>query len=130
MLIVGSESIANTFGLLALGCTFVGFAPSIIHLIKKNLPQTRFILQIARIGLLVAIALGLAHGLIMTQKSAIDFYNLKTYWIYAEGLFTLNLLVFLTLSFKELKLDNKKLNYFIYGGLFLVIYHVWQYLSF
>lgn len=118
-----TDFIGNSFGIIALGSCLVAFSPTIVSSSKKYLPHKKSILNLANIGLLFSIFCGLVHGLIMTQKTEIDFYSIKTYWVYGAGLFTLNLLIFLALEFKELKLDFKKLNYFTYAGLFLVVCH-------
>lgn len=118
-----TDFIANSFGIIAFGSCIVAFLPTITSLIKNYLPNKKSILKLANIGLLFGIFFGLVHGLLMTQNLDIDFYSIKTYWVYGAGLFTLNLLIFLALEFKELKLDSKKLNYFTYAGLFLIVCH-------
>ena len=116
--------VANVLGLLAFGSCILAFYPTISRVTKQYLPSKNFILKVAHFGVLLSIFFGLVHGLIMTQKTAIDFYDLHTYWVYGAGLFTLNLLIFLAFSFKELTTEFKKLNYFTYAGLFLLICHL------
>ena len=118
--------IANILGFLSLMSAAVAFSPCIISTVKKRLKHQRSLLKIARIGLIITVGLALVHGLLTTQLESIDFYNLHTYWVYAVGLFSFNLIVFLTFTFTELKADNKKLNYFSYGALLLLIFHVGQ----
>lgn len=115
--------IGNTFGIMALISCLIAFLPTIGSLSQKFLSNKRAILNLANIGLLFSIFCGLVHGLIMTKTAEIDFYNLKTYWVYGAGLFTLNLFIFLALEFKQMKFDFKQLNYFTYAGLFLIACH-------
>lgn len=75
-------------------------------------------------GLIAAIFFALSHGLLMTQKDNIDFYNLKTYWTYAEGLLALNFLIMLAFNFTKIQLDRKRFAFFIYALLFLVVCHL------
>ena len=72
---------------------------------------------------MLTISLGLIHGLLMTQRADIDFYNLNTYWLYAEGVFVYNLFVFCIFAFSQLKSELKKLNYFSYAALFSILCH-------
>ena len=118
--------VANTLGILSLMSSIIAFSPSLLRLDKKTHIQKKYLLKLAHRGLLVTICLGLIHGLLTTQREKIDFYNLNTYWIYAEGLFSFNLLVFLAFTFTEFKSDLKKLSYFSYGALFLLIFHIGQ----
>ena len=120
---ISTDFIANSFGIMALGGAIAAFSPTIVSLSKKFLSNKRFILNLANFGLLFSIFCGLAHGLIMTQKTEIDFYHIKTYWVYGAGIFTLNLLIFLALEFKNLKVNFEKLNYFTYAGLLLILCH-------
>ncbi len=120
---ISTDFIANSFGIMAFGGCLVAFFPTVASWSKKYLPNKKVILNLANIGLLFSIFCGLVHGLIMTQKTEIDFYNIKTYWGYGAGLFALNLLIFGALEFKEMRLDFKKLNYFTYAGLLLIVCH-------
>ena len=72
---------------------------------------------------MLTISLGLIHGLLMTQRADIDFYNLNIYWLYAEGVFVYNLFVFCIFAFSQLKSELKKLNYSSYTALFLILCH-------
>ena len=66
----------------------------------------------------------------MTQGGNVDFYDLNTYWVYLGGVFLFNLVVFLAFSFSQLKSDIKRLNYFNYAILFLLVCHIGQKLMF
>ena len=127
---INNDFFANTFGIMALGFGMTAFSPAFFKLTKQYLINKSLIIQVANISIFLSVFCGLIHGLIMTQKAEIDFYNIQTYWVYGAGLFTLNLLIFLALGFKELSRDLKKLNYFTYAGLFLLICHLGKYLSF
>ena len=117
---------ANTLGILSLATSSLAFSPTIINLLKFTDNHYKFILQVARLSIMVTICLGLIHGLLMTQRANIDFYNINTYWVYAGGLFAFNLFVFLGFAFAEFKSDIKKLNYLNYAVIFLLACHVWQ----
>lgn len=117
--------IANTLGLLALLSSIVALTPTLISLFRVPC-KFNSILKFARLGIMCTVSLGLSHGLLMTQQTDIDFYNLETYWMYAGGLFAFNLFAFLAFTFAELKSDVKKLNYLNYGALFLLACHIGQ----
>lgn len=117
--------LANSLGILSLiGSSCILF-PAIVYK-QKNEKNHKNNLSIVRYALVITIFLGLVHGLLMTQKEDIDFYNLNTYWVYAEGLLTFNLLIFMALVFDEFKNNFKKLIYLSYAALFLLGCHVWQ----
>ena len=120
---------ANILGILSLIASLIAISPTLLNLFKfswKN-KNKRATWQIARIGLMATICLGLIHGLLMTQQEeAINFYKMETYWVYAGGLFAFNLFAFWAFMFAELKSDTKRLNYLTYGALFLLACHVGQ----
>ena len=120
--------IASSCGSLACISSLIALFPVIVNTIKLSF-ERRLMIKIAKIGIVIAIFLGLIHGLIETQKQEINFYDLQTYWVYAEGLFALNFLIFLSFCLGEITINMKKLTYFTYAGLFLVGCHVWQHLS-
>ena len=120
--------IASPCGTLAFMGSIVAFLPIIINTIRISI-DWKFIIKLARIGSAIAISLGLIHGLIETQKQEIDFYDLQTYWIYADGLFTLNILVYFSFSLADISINIKKITYLTYASLFLIGCHVWEYLG-
>ncbi|MGK7899110.1 MAG: hypothetical protein AB4372_37210 [Xenococcus sp. (in: cyanobacteria)] len=116
--------IASSCGSLAFLGSIIAFLPIIINAIRISVDR-RFIIKLASIGSAIAICLGLIHGLIETQKQEIDFYDLQTYWIYADGLFALNILVFFSFSLTDISINIKKITYLTYASLFLIGCHVW-----
>lgn len=118
--------VANTVGILSFIALITVIYPSFINIFKKKSDRQILAFKISKIGLLSTISLGLIHGLLMTQGNDIDFYNLNTYWIYAEGVFLFNLVVFLAFAFPQIRSDIKKLNYFNYAVLLLLVCHVGQ----
>ena len=118
--------IANTIGILSLITAIASIYPSLVNILKTNTKREQLKSNIYQLGLLSTISLGLIHGLLMTQRTNIDFYNLNTYWIYAGGVFLFNLFVFLAFAFPQLKTDLKKLNFFNYAILLLLVCHVGQ----
>ena len=116
---------ANILGTFSLFAFAIAISPTLNFLFKLSLNR-RKMWQIARYSLLASVCMGLSHGLLMTQQDNINFYELNTYWTYAVGLFTFNLLAFLAFTFSELRSNYKKLNYFYYGALILLVCHVGQ----
>ena len=118
--------IGNAFGILSLITAIAIVYLSLINIFKSDFKYQRSILNISQFGILLTVCLGLIHGLLMTQKSDIDFYSFNTYWVYAGGLFLFNLVVFLAFTFSQIKSDIKKLNYFNAAVLLLLACHVGQ----
>lgn len=124
MLVTDFYWFANCLGLLSLlGLTIV-FFPAISNIFNKQHAHERTWFLVFRGGLTVALFFGLIHGLLMTQKEDINFYDLRTYWVYAEGLLTFNLLSLFAFSFGEIKSNQKRFVYFTYALLFLVGCHL------
>lgn len=118
--------LSSPLGILSLFFFCLAFLPNTIKFLKIFINKINWIKKATSLGLTITIFLALIHGLLMTQKEEIDFYNLKTYWIYAEGIVTFNLLIFFAFSLRELNLDSKKLSYLTYAILFLLGCHVWD----
>ncbi|MCC0176935.1 hypothetical protein I4641_08075 [Waterburya agarophytonicola K14] len=119
------NSIAHTVGVLSLVTSLTILFPTLVNTFKITTSNSnRLTLKISHLGILLTICLGLIHGLLITQNTNIDFYKINTYWIYGGGLFVFNLLIFLAFTFSELKRDLKKLNYFNYAVLLLLVCHV------
>jgi len=119
---------ANTTGIFALFSLAIALSPSLINIYKTSFKPKKILLQMARYGLLSSLCLGLIHGLLMTQQEHLNFYDMNTYWVYAGGLFTFNLLAFIAFTYTELKADLRKLSYFSCAVLFLLVCHVGQHL--
>ncbi len=126
MLTTNLNWIANCLGILSLLGFSLVFFPEIANILNYKHNNNRVIFTAAYWGLIIAIFFGLSHGLLMTQKDNINFYDSKTYWTYAEGLFTFNLLIFLAFSFSKIKLNLKKFSYFTCALLFLLGCHLWD----
>lgn len=121
---------ANILGVFSLLAFTVAISPTLMNFLKLLPKPTRIIFNTAHYALLVTVCLGLIHGLLMTQQDNINFYELNTYWVYAAGLFTFNILAFLAFMYTEFKADLKKLNYLSYGALLLLAFHVGQQIIF
>lgn len=115
---------ANCLGILSLLGFTLALSPVIANLANYQYGDRRILSIASKWGLLIAIFSSLSHGLLMTQKNNINFYDLKTYWSYAEGILTLNLLIILAFSFNEIKSNQKRFIYFVYVSLFLVACHL------
>lgn len=124
MPMTNTDWIAHCLGFLSLlGCLLI-FCPVIAIVFDNKRSDRQMFLKLAKWGAIITVAAGLSHGLLTTQQDNIDFYDLKTYWTYAEGLLTFNLLIYLVLSFNEIKLNFKRYIYFIYALLFFVVAHL------
>ena len=126
MLISNIGITGNLVGISALISFVVAFYPANANLFRQSINSKKNIFNLAKIGLLITIFLGIVHGLMMTQKEDIDFNNLATYWTYAAGLLTLNIFIFFAFTLNELKLNIKKLTYLTYAALFFLGCHLWQ----
>lgn len=123
---IETNLIATTTGILSFLSSFSVICLTLIYISQKNVNCKKLVFNIYHIGLLLTIFLGLIHGLLTTQITNIDYYKIDTYWIYAGGLFVFNLFIFIAIAFPELKHNLKKLNYFNYVVLLLLIFHVGQ----
>lgn len=124
MLIFNILTIAYCTGAIALLSTVLTLSPVISNAVHCQLRNNTTLPKISYWGAIATIFSALAHGLLMTQKASIDFYDLKTYWTYAEGLLTFNLLTIFAFNFNEIKYERKRFTYFIYAILFLVCCHL------
>jgi sulfoxide reductase heme-binding subunit YedZ len=125
MLAINLEESADYLGYLSILGVTVASYPTLSNIYSQQIRNNKYLsYMLTRWGLIITIALALCHGLLTTQRENINFYDLKTYWIYGEGLLTLNLIVFLAFSFRELRLDCKKIIYFIYALLFFIGCHL------
>lgn len=123
---IETNLIANTAGILSLISSVTVVYPTFTRVYQKNISYRKFAYNIYYASLLLTICLGLIHGLLTTQITDIDYSDINTYWIYAGGLFVFNLFIFMAIAFPELKQNFRKLNYFNYAVLLLLIFHVWQ----
>ncbi|MBE9045192.1 hypothetical protein IQ255_12400 [Pleurocapsales cyanobacterium LEGE 10410] len=119
------DFLANTLGILAAIASLFALSTTLSKLLKLPFDR-RFIWRVARLGLMSTISLGLIHGLLMTQKEELNFWDINTYWVYLGGLFALNLFLVQAAIATELKSDSKLLIYLSYGALFLLACHLGQ----
>ena len=127
MLNPDSSILANYLGLISFSTFTFTLLPTIINLnwlnqIKAGI--TKNLLKFRNIALAIALFFALVHGLLMTQNSTVDFFSIQTYWIYAEGVATLNILLYLAFSFNEIQDDFKKLRYLAYASILLLSCHI------
>ena len=124
MYITDTYWLANSLGILSSVAFLGGSLPVITKLLAPTTNNRRVLLTVFRWGLVIAIFFGLSHGLLMTQKKDLDFYDATTYWSYLEGAIAFNLLILLAFTFDELKFNLKKLVYLTSAGLLLLICHL------
>ncbi len=128
---------AHILGLLALVSYVLTLLPTLLRIV---FPQTRktgvpkFLLKQRRLTGILAFIFALGHGFILTRQRSIDFFDLKTSWIYIQGVVTFIIFALLTLtsndwSMKRLKKNWKKLHQLTYLAIFLLTWHVWDKMS-
>lgn len=124
--------LANCLGFLALGSYITTLLPTILRI---TFPPTRkavlpkLLLKYRRQIGLVAFAFALGHGYLLVRKRHFDFFDLKTYWIYVQGVATLMIFTLLAItsnnwSVRALKQNWKKLHSLTYLAMFLLTWHV------
>ncbi|WP_236739197.1 ferric reductase-like transmembrane domain-containing protein [[Phormidium ambiguum] IAM M-71] len=127
----------HTLGFLAVVSYIVTLLPTILRIVFPRLKSTG-ILQILlkqrrQIGIL-AFALASGHSFLLIQQRDIDWLDLKTSWIYFQGLTTFAIFLILTLtsndwSIKKLKKNWKQLHKLTYLAMFLLPWHIWDKMS-
>jgi len=136
--------LANILGLLALISYILTLFPTILRIVFPEVRQTsipKILLKNRRhIGIL-AFFFALVHGFLLVQKRNFDFLDLKTYWVYCQGVATFTIFAILAItsndwSVKRLKKNWKKLHQLTYLAMFLLIWHIldkmsghWTYLT-
>lgn len=135
---------ASLLGFLAVVAYFITLLPTNLITVfpqtkKTKIPQ--WIFKNRRwIGLL-AFFLAFGHGFIFVQKRNFDFRDIKTYWIYFQGISTFIIFTLLAItsndwSVKRLKKNWKKLQQLTYLAMFILTWHIadkmiakWTYLT-
>ncbi|MBR8840363.1 MAG: ferric reductase-like transmembrane domain-containing protein [Stigonema ocellatum SAG 48.90 = DSM 106950] len=129
--------LADILGFIALIGYIFTLLPTILRIVFPRTKQTgipKLLLKQRRLIGIMAFFLSLAHGYLLVRKRNIDFFDLKTYWIYSQGVSTFIILTLLTLtsndwSIKKLKKNWKQLHQLTYVAMFLLIWHIWDKMS-
>ncbi|NET33085.1 MAG: iron reductase [Cyanothece sp. SIO1E1] len=137
MLTIDVPPISNLLGFLALACYVITLLPTILRVVFPRLKKTgipkRLLLQRRLIGIL-AFVFTVGHGWLLIEKRNFDFFDLKTSWIYFQGLATFTIFAILTAtsndwSVKKLRKNWKQLHKLTYLAMFLLTWHVWDKMS-
>ncbi len=137
ILILDRPSIAHILGLLALVSYVITLLPTLLRIVFPPTRQTgipKFLLKHRRSVGIIAFCFAAGHGFLLTRQRSIDFFDIKTTWIYIQGVVTFIIFALLTLtsnnwSIKKLKKNWKKLHQLTYIALFLLTWHVWDKMS-
>ncbi len=129
--------LANILGFLSLASYIATLTPTILRII---LPQTKetgipqWLLKRRRTIGIIAFFLALGHAFLMVQKRNFDFFDIKTFWIYIQGVSTFIIFTLLTItsnnwSVKKLKKNWKQLHKLTYVAMVILIWHIWDKMS-
>lgn len=134
MLTMDSSPLPNILGFLALISYIVTLLPTILRIVFPKTKETgipKWLLRHRRAIGIFAFFVALAHGLILFRKRQIDFFDLKTFWIYFQGISTFTIFTILTItsndwSVRKLKKNWKQLHKITYLAMFLLTWHIWE----
>ncbi|MGB7440459.1 MAG: hypothetical protein WA919_05275 [Coleofasciculaceae cyanobacterium] len=120
--------LGNCLGLLALLVFLCTVLPTLIStgITENTSVWKKHLSKLRNVTWAFTLFFALTHGFVMVTNSEVDFFSLKTYWLYAEGISTLNLFIWLAFTCQERQEGEKKMRYFTYAGLFLIACHVWE----
>jgi sulfoxide reductase heme-binding subunit YedZ len=130
-------TLANTLGFVSLASYVVTLLPTILRILFPRTKETgipKSLLKRRRLIGIIAFFLALGHGFLMVKKRNFDFFDLKTFWIYFQGITTLTIFTLLTVtsndwSVKKLKKNWKQLHKLTYLAMFLLTWHLWDKMS-
>ncbi|CDM96041.1 MAG: ferric reductase-like transmembrane domain-containing protein [Limnospira sp. PMC 1291.21] len=118
--------------------------PTILRVVFPQTKQTsipKFLLKHRRTIGILAFIVAFGHGYILVKKRDIDFSDLKTFWVYIQGVVTFIIFTLLAItsndwSVKRLKKNWKRLHELTYLAMFMLTWHVfdkmagqWTYLT-
>lgn len=137
MITLDEPPLANILGLLALVSYIITLLPTILRIVfpqtkESGIPQ--WLLKRRRLIGIIAFFLALGHGFLLVKKRNLDFLDLKTFWIYSQGITTFTIFTLLAItsnnwSVKKLKKNWKQLHKLTYLAMFLLLWHVWDKMS-
>lgn len=137
MMVMDTAPLANILGFLALISYIVTLLPTILRIVFPQTKQTgipKLLLQHRRTIGILAFVFAFAHGYILVQKRNFDFFDLKTSWVYIQGVVTFTIFTLLAItsndwSVKKLKKNWKRLHQLTYLAMFMLTWHVWDKMS-
>lgn len=129
---------ANILGFLALTCYILTLLPTILRIVFPQTKETgipQVLLKHRRSIGILAFVFTVFHGLPLIKQRNIDLFDLKTFWIYLQGISTFIIFALLTItsndwSIKKLKKNWKILHQLTYFAMFLIIWHIWDKMSY
>ena len=137
MLVLDQPLLGHILGFLALLSYIITLLPTILRIVFPPLKSTGIpqllLKQRRQIGIL-AFLFASGHGFLFIQQRDIDWLDLKTSWIYFQGLSTFTIFLILALtsndwSVKKLKKNWKQLHKLTYLAMFLLTWHIWDKMS-
>jgi sulfoxide reductase heme-binding subunit YedZ len=126
--------LANILGFIALLVYLITLLPSILKTVfpftkESGIPQ--WLLKHRRLIGISAFLFALFHGFLIVKKRNLDFWDLKTFCVYIQGVSTFIIFTILAAtsnnySIKKLKKNWKKLHSLTYLAMFLLSWHIWD----
>ena len=144
MLSIDQSPLANILGFLALASYIATLLPTTLRIVFPQTKETgipQWLLKHRRNIGIIAFFLALGHGFLMVQKRNFDFFDIKTFWIYFQGVSTFIIFTLLSItsnnwSVKKLKKNWKQLHKLTYPAMVILIWHIsdkmsghWTYLT-
>jgi sulfoxide reductase heme-binding subunit YedZ len=125
---------ASFLGFAALTAYILTLLPTNLRIVfpitkKTGFPQ--WLLKYRRVIGLLSFFLAVAHGFIFFKQRNFDIFDIKTYFVYFQGVATFIIFTLLAItsndwSVKRLKKNWKKLQRLTYLAMFLVTWHIWD----
>jgi methionine sulfoxide reductase heme-binding subunit len=127
----------NSLGFLALASYIITLLPTTLRIVFPRTKETGIpqgLMKHRRSIGIMAFFFALAHGFLLVKKRNIDFFDLKTSWIYIQGIATFTIFTLLAItsndwSVKMLKKNWKQLHKLTYFAMFLLTWHIWDKMS-
>jgi methionine sulfoxide reductase heme-binding subunit len=128
---------AHILGFLALICYILTLLPTILRVAfpqTKDIGIPQVLLKHRRSIGILAFVFTVFHGFPLIKQRNIDLLDLKTSWIYIQGVVTFIIFAILTItsndwSVKRLKKNWKTLHQLTYFAMFLLTWHIWDKMS-
>jgi methionine sulfoxide reductase heme-binding subunit len=136
-MIIDTASSANILGFFALINYIATLLPTSLRTVFPQTQRTdipKWLLKHRRTIGILAFFFALAHGFLLVKKRNFDVLDLKTYWIYFQGVVTFTIFTLLAItsndwSVKRLKKNWKRLHQLTYLAMFLLTWHIWDKMS-
>lgn len=134
--LVGAEldhpPLANVLGFLALGGYIMTLLPTILRTVFPDTKKTwifKWLIKYRRPIGVAAFVFAFGHGSLLIVKRNFDFFDLRTYWVYIQGVITFVIFTLLAItsndwSVKAMKKNWKRLHSLTYLAMFLLVWHV------